>query len=223
METSYLKLLSWTRSHCPCSRWLVCKEARQKMLEIQPQCDPDEVRYALEQTDAINSLLRSKWLPAIWRGRGCASWLPAPSRGVLSMGELLMVAGAFAQLSKSGAVIWFQRSRSLPTDDLFYALSRSQVWSSRSPVRSWHRMPWQIQRLVRSMICAKDPRHRNRSGTVWRAWCGIMDTSKYLQERCLHPQRTLRRACKSESIAAMSASLHDVLYGCYSLLWSLRR
>lgn len=28
-----------------------------KMLELEPQCDPDEVRYALEQTDAINTLL----------------------------------------------------------------------------------------------------------------------------------------------------------------------
>ena len=27
------------------------------MLALEPQCDPDEVRYSLEQTDAINSLL----------------------------------------------------------------------------------------------------------------------------------------------------------------------
>ena len=30
---------------------------RKSSFAIEPQCDPDEVRYALEQTDAINSLL----------------------------------------------------------------------------------------------------------------------------------------------------------------------
>ena len=38
-------------------RGCVCKEARAMLLAIEPQCDPDEVRYALEQTDAINTLL----------------------------------------------------------------------------------------------------------------------------------------------------------------------
>ena len=39
------------------------------MLALEPQCDPDEVRYALEQTDAINSLLIKTAHPALaaWR------------------------------------------------------------------------------------------------------------------------------------------------------------
>mgnify|MGYP007028204583 CR=1 FL=1 len=35
----------------------MCKEAKEMLLGLEPQCDPDEVRYALEQTDAINTLL----------------------------------------------------------------------------------------------------------------------------------------------------------------------
>lgn len=42
----------------------MCKESREKLLAIEPQCDPDEVRYALEQTDAINSLLIKTARPA---------------------------------------------------------------------------------------------------------------------------------------------------------------
>ena len=47
METSYLKTLELDKIIARAADGCVCKEARQKMLEIQPQCDPDEVRYAL--------------------------------------------------------------------------------------------------------------------------------------------------------------------------------
>lgn len=57
METSYLKTLELDKIIARAAEGCVCKEAREKMLELEPQCDPDEVRYALEQTDAINTLL----------------------------------------------------------------------------------------------------------------------------------------------------------------------
>ena len=47
------------------SEGCVCKEAREQLLALEPQCDPDEVRYALEQTDAINSLLIKTGLRAL--------------------------------------------------------------------------------------------------------------------------------------------------------------
>ena len=57
METSYLKTLELDKIVARAAEGCVCKEAREMLLATQPQCDPDEVRYALEQTDAINTLL----------------------------------------------------------------------------------------------------------------------------------------------------------------------
>ena len=57
METSYLKTLELDKIIARAAEGCVCKEARAMLLAIEPQCDPDEVRYALEQTDAINTLL----------------------------------------------------------------------------------------------------------------------------------------------------------------------
>lgn len=71
METSYLKTLELDKIIARASEGCVCKEAREQLLALVPQCDPDEVRYALEQTDAINSLLIKNGSPQLWRGRGC--------------------------------------------------------------------------------------------------------------------------------------------------------
>ena len=57
METGYLKTLELNKIIERAAAGCVCKEARAKMLELTPQCDPDEVRFALEQTDAVNTLL----------------------------------------------------------------------------------------------------------------------------------------------------------------------
>ena len=57
METSYLKTLELDKIIARAAEGCVCQEAKAQMLALEPQCDPDEVRYALEQTDAINSLL----------------------------------------------------------------------------------------------------------------------------------------------------------------------
>ena len=71
METSYLKTLELDKIIARAAEGCVCKEARAMLLAIEPQCDPDEVRYALEQTDAINRSeerrvgkeCRSRWSP----------------------------------------------------------------------------------------------------------------------------------------------------------------
>ena len=52
METSYLKTLELDKIIARASEGCVCKEAREQLLALEPQCDPDEVRYALEQPDA---------------------------------------------------------------------------------------------------------------------------------------------------------------------------
>ena len=95
MEQSYLKTLELDKIIARAAEGCVCKEAREMLLATQPQCDPDEVRYALEQTDAINTLLIKNGSPR-FGGVENVSQLAARAvkGGVLSMGELLMVAGA---------------------------------------------------------------------------------------------------------------------------------
>ena len=68
METSYLKTLELDKIIARAAEGCVCKESREKLLAIEPQCDPDEVRYALEQTDAINSLLIKNGSPRFGGG-----------------------------------------------------------------------------------------------------------------------------------------------------------
>ena len=120
METSYLKTLELDKIIARAAEGCVCKEAREMLLATQPQCDPDEVRYALEQTDAINTLLIKNGSPR-FGGVENVSQLAARAvkGGVLSMGELLMVAGALRNFQNLSS--WYGASEhdALPTDDLF--------------------------------------------------------------------------------------------------------
>ena len=50
METSYLKTLELDKIIARAAEGCVCREAKAQMLALEPQCDPDEVRYSLEQT-----------------------------------------------------------------------------------------------------------------------------------------------------------------------------
>lgn len=78
METSYLKTLELDKIIARAAEGCVCKEAREMLLATQPQCDPDEVRYALEQTDAINTLLIKTAPRALAAWRMSVSWRPVP-------------------------------------------------------------------------------------------------------------------------------------------------
>ena len=44
METSYLKTLELDKIIARAAEGCVCKEAREQLLALKPQCDPDEVR-----------------------------------------------------------------------------------------------------------------------------------------------------------------------------------
>lgn len=88
METSYLKTLELDKIIARASEGCVCKEAREQLLALEPQCDPDEVRYALEQTDAINSLLIKNGSPRFGGVESVSSLAArAVKGGVLSMGN----------------------------------------------------------------------------------------------------------------------------------------
>ena len=124
----------------------MCKEAREQLLAREPQCDPDEVRYALEQTDAINSLLIKNGSPRFGGVEGVSQLAArAVKGGVLSMGELLMVAGALRNFQNLVSCMVLRNTMHFrrTTYSMHWLLSRAS--SSRSRVPSLRRMRWQIR------------------------------------------------------------------------------
>jgi DNA mismatch repair protein MutS2 len=101
-----------------------CPEAKQMMRTIEPFETPEEERYALSQTDAVNSLLLKNGSP---RFGGVADVrrvvAHAEKGGILSMGELLLVAAALRNFD--GLAQWYGLTdhEMLTTDDLFFALN----------------------------------------------------------------------------------------------------
>ena len=161
METSYLKTLELDKIIARAAEGCVCKEAREMLLATQPQCDPDEVRYALEQTDAINTLLIKNGSPR-FGGVENVSQLAARAvkGGVLSMGELLMVAGALRNFQNLSS--WYGASEhdALPTDDLFYALApQPGLEQPRSPRHSGTGCHGRHGLLYPERSAQKDPRN----------------------------------------------------------------
>ena len=117
METSYLKTLELNKIIERAAAGCVCQEARAKMMELEPQSDPDEVRFMLEQTDAINTLLIKNGSPRFGGVEGVSALATrAVKGGVLSMGELLLdtrsrVAGGrcAAQFPEPEHLVWLHR------------------------------------------------------------------------------------------------------------------
>mgnify|MGYP000683037566 CR=1 FL=1 len=214
METSYLKTLELDKIIARAAEGCVCKESREKLLAIEPQCDPDEVRYALEQTDAINSLLIKNGSPRFGGVEGVSQLAArAVKGGVLSMGELLMVAGALRNFQN--LVSWYGSSEhdALPTDDLFYALApqpglEQQISSAILAPDAMADTASHTLNDLRKKIRATENSIRDRLESMVRN----MDTSKYLQgERRLHPKWPVCRSCqKAEYRGEVSGIIHDV-------------
>ncbi len=124
MDPIYLKSLELDKIIAHAAGMAVCSETKKKLLALQPLTDPDEVRFALSQTDAISSLLLKNGSPRFGGVEGVDKIVRrAVKGGVLSMGELLMVAGTLRNFQN--LVAWYGLSDHdmLPTDDLFYALA----------------------------------------------------------------------------------------------------
>ena len=213
METSYLKTLELDKIIARAAEGCVCKEAREMLLATQPQCDPDEVRYALEKTDAINTLLIKNGSPR-FGGVENVSQLAARAvkGGVLSMGELLMVAGALRNFQNLSS--WYGASEhdALPTDDLFYALApqpglEQQISSAiLAPDAMADTASYTLNDL-RKKIRATENSIRDRLESMVRN----MDTSKYLQESVVS-MRNGRYVVpvKSEYRGEVNGIIHDV-------------
>lgn len=124
MDTSYRKTLELDKILERAAALAVCSEARTLLLEQPAGETPDEVRYALSQTDAIASLLLKNGSPRFGGVSGVDKVVSrAVKGGVLSMAELLEVAGALRNFQN--LVSWYGLTEHdmLPVDDLFYALS----------------------------------------------------------------------------------------------------
>ena len=124
MDQSYLKNLELEKIIARAAEYCVCREAKQLLLNEQPMLDADEVRYALAQTNAVNSLLIKNGSPRFGGVENVKSIvIHAVKGGVLSMNDLLMVAGALRNFA--GLQQWYGLTEHdlLPVDDLFYALA----------------------------------------------------------------------------------------------------
>lgn len=124
MDKTYLKTLELDKILNHAAELAVCAEARTLLLAQEPAENADETRYALSQTDAVNSLLLKNGYPRFGGVKGVDRIVNrAVKGGILSMSELLEVAGALRNFQN--LVSWYQISEHdmLPVDDLFYALS----------------------------------------------------------------------------------------------------
>ena len=128
MDTAYKKTLELDKVLARAVQLCACRETKEMMQDLQHCETPEDERYALEQTNAINSLLIKNGSPRF----GSVSEVRrvvahAQKGGILSMGELLEIAATlrnFAGLSQ-----WYGLSEHdmMPTDDLFYSLAPQPV------------------------------------------------------------------------------------------------
>ena len=128
MDTAYKKTLELDKVLARAVQLCACRETKEMMQDLQPCETPEDERYALEQTNAINSLLIKNGSPRF----GSVSEVRrvvahAQKGGILSRGELLEIAATlrnFAGLSQ-----WYGLSEHdmMPTDDLFYSLAPQPV------------------------------------------------------------------------------------------------
>ena len=128
MDTAYKKTLELDKVLARAVQLCACRETKEMMQDLQPCETPEDERYALEQTNAINSLLIKNGSPRF----GSVSEVRrvvahAQKGGILSMGELLEIAATlrnFAGLSQ-----WYGLSEHdmMPPDDLFYSLAPQPV------------------------------------------------------------------------------------------------
>ena len=124
MDTTYRKTLELDKILEKAAALAVCPEARTLLMEQPAGETPDEVRYALSQTNAIASLLLKNGSPRFGGVSGVDKVVSrAVKGGVLSMAELLEAAGALRNFQN--LVSWYGLTEHdmLPVDDLFYALS----------------------------------------------------------------------------------------------------
>lgn len=124
MQENYKTTLELDKIIARAVRLCACAEAADMLQNIEPCQTPEDERFALARTDAINMLLLKSGRPRFGGVSGVKRISAhAVKGGMLSMGELLEVAAALRNFD--GLRHWYDdlEHEALPTDDLFYALS----------------------------------------------------------------------------------------------------
>ncbi|MEG0877871.1 MAG: endonuclease MutS2 [Oscillospiraceae bacterium] len=124
MTAKYLKALELDKIIAKAASYTVCPQATKMLMEQPPYENADEVRYALEQTDTITSLLLKNASPRFYRVEDVDQIVRRAGKGgTLSMAELLHAANALRNFR--GLVQWYhaQDHEMLTVDDYFYALA----------------------------------------------------------------------------------------------------
>ena len=128
MDISYLKTLELDKILARAVELSTCAEAKDMMRAITACPTPEEERYALAQTDAIDRLLIKNGSPRYGSVNGVRRVIAhAAKGGILSMGELLEVAATLRNFS--GLAAWYGMTDHdmMTTDELFYALAPQPV------------------------------------------------------------------------------------------------
>lgn len=124
MELTYLKTIELDKMIAKAAEYCTCSETREKMLATVPLDDVDEVRYQLNQTNTISNLLMQQGSPRFGGVEGVQSLARrAVKGGVLSMGDLLLVAGALRNFQNLASWYGENATDMRPTDDLFFSLA----------------------------------------------------------------------------------------------------
>lgn len=124
MDLSYQSTLELDKVIARAVELCACAETKDRMRAITPCPNTEEERFALAQTNAVNSLLLKNGSPrfgAVSNGKRIAAH--ASKGGILSMGELLEIAAILRNFQ--GLSQWYDMTEHEPlqTDDLFFALA----------------------------------------------------------------------------------------------------
>lgn len=124
MDLSYQSTLELDKVIARAVELCACAETKDRMRAITPCPNTAEERFALAQTNAVNSLLLKNGSPrfgAVSNGKRIAAH--ASKGGILSMGELLEIAAILRNFQ--GLSQWYGMTEHEPlqTDDLFFALA----------------------------------------------------------------------------------------------------
>lgn len=124
MDLSYQSTLELDKVIARAVELCACAETKDRMRAITPCPNTEEERFALAQTNAVNSLLLKNGSPrfgAVSNGKRIAAH--ASKGGILSMGELLEIAAILRNFQ--GLSQWYGMTEHEPlqTDDLFFALA----------------------------------------------------------------------------------------------------
>lgn len=124
MDLSYQSTLELDKVIARAVELCACAETKDRMRAITPCPNTEEERFALAQTNAVNSLLLKNGSPrfgAVSNGKRIAAH--ASKGGILSMGELLEIAAILRNFQALSQWYGMTEHEPLQTDDLFFALA----------------------------------------------------------------------------------------------------